>query len=98
MALKVNLAWNPVGPVVWCAEDALVYSNQYRVPEYLPGYFAFGSNGGGELFVFSIEGAAADRQVQMVPAIGMAPEELQCVASSFDEFQGHIGRPFNADA
>ena len=93
-----ELGVEPGWAVVWCAEDALVYSNQYQVPEYLPGYFAFGSNGAGELFVFSIEGGTAERQVQMVPAIGMAPEELQCVASSFGEFQKHIGRPFNADA
>jgi len=92
--LDVEPGW----AVVWRAEDALKFSNQYQVPKYLPGYFAFGSNGGGELFVFAVEGDATERHVHMVPAIGIAPEELQCVAPSFGEFQRHIGRPFNADA
>ena len=86
-ALDIEPGW----AVVWSAEDALTLSNQYGLPEYLPGYFAFGSNGGGELLVFPIDGIAGDRPVFMVPAVGMAISELQQVAESFAQFAAHIG-------
>jgi hypothetical protein len=47
-----ELAVEPGWFQVWRVEEALVASEDYEIPEYLPGYFAFGGNGGGELFVF----------------------------------------------
>jgi hypothetical protein len=78
--------------VVWAAEEAAVASAEYEVPTYLPGYFAFGGNGGGELFVFQLTGSADDRPVFMVPAIGMSPSELLRVAESFAEFESQMGK------
>jgi hypothetical protein len=93
-----DLGAQPGWVVVWPAEEALEATTQYQLPEYLPGYFAFGGNGGGELFVFLIEGTSVDRPVYMVPAIGMAATELQQLAASFEAFKGHIGVVLRADA
>ena len=48
-----DLGVDPGWFVVWPIEEAAVASAEYEVPTYLPGYFAFGGNGGGELFVFA---------------------------------------------
>jgi hypothetical protein len=58
-----------------------VATGEYGLPEYLPGYFAFGGNGGGELFVLPLFGSS--RPVLMVPAIGMAPRYLVKIAEDF---------------
>jgi hypothetical protein len=47
--------------VVWPAEESLVASKEYEVPKYLPGYFAFGSNGGAELLVFRLSPGPASK-------------------------------------
>jgi hypothetical protein len=78
--------------VVWPAEEASVASDEYQLPTYLPGYFAFGGNGGGELFVFQLTRDSEDRPIFMVPAIGMAVAELLPVAKSFFEFQSLMGK------
>jgi hypothetical protein len=78
--------------VVWPAEEATVATSEYEMPEYLPGYFAFGGNGGGELFVFQLSGGSEDRAVFMVPAIGMSVSELRPVAHSFAEFECQMGK------
>ena len=88
-----SLGVEPGWFVVWPAEEALVASTEYEVTEYLPGYFAFGSNGGGELLVFRLVGSS-DSQVFMVPAIGMAASELLSVAESFAVFIGQMGKVF----
>lgn len=93
-----DLGIQPGWVVVWPAEEALEATIEYEMPEYLPGYFAFGGNGGGELFVFLREGHSTDRPVYMVPAIGMAATELRQIALSFEEFQSHIGVVLDADA
>ena len=80
-----ELAVDPGWFQVWSAEEALVASEEYEVPAYLPGYFAFGGNGGGELFVFPLSGL--DRPIFMVPAIGMSPELLVEVAKDFASFE-----------
>jgi hypothetical protein len=86
-----SLGAEPGWFVVWSAEEALVASNEYGVSEYLPGYFAFGSNGGGELLVFHLA-KPTEGQVFMVPAVGMAEPELLSVAGSFAEFTAQMGK------
>ena len=87
-----DLGVEPGWFVVWPAEDAVSFSNEYGVATYLPGYFAFGGNGGGELFVFDLNLAQDDPPVLMVPAVGLAAEEMRLVADSFTEFESHIGK------
>ena len=73
--------------------EVLVATAEYEMSEYLRGYFAFGGNGSGELFVFELQANNADRQVFMVPAIGMAQSDLRPLATSFVEFQSQWERP-----
>jgi hypothetical protein len=80
-----ELALEPGWVQVWPAEEALVASEEYEIPQYLPGYFAFGGNGGGELFVFPLSGAS--RPIFMVPAVGMSREHLIEVATDFASFE-----------
>jgi hypothetical protein len=87
-----DLGVDPGWFVVWPIEEAAVASAEYEVPTYLPGYFAFGGNGGGELFVFELAGGGEDRPVFMVPAIGMSATELRPVSKSFEEFESQMGK------
>lgn len=93
-----DLGVEPGWFVVWPAEEALKATVEYELPVYFPGYFTFGGNGGGELFVFELQHGVADRRVFMVPAIGMAASELRVVASSFVEFQSHMGELLRNEA
>src|SRR5262245_6175594 len=93
-----DLAVDPGWFVVWSAEEALTATDEYELPRYLPGYFSFGGNGGGELFVVPAV-ANKDRQpVYMVPAIGMAARHLKEIASSFSDFAASCGKGWRAGA
>lgn len=81
-----ELSIDPGWFVVWPAETATVATREYQLPEYVPGYFAFGGNGGGELFVLPLDAHDGERAVYMVPAIGMAPDTLVRIAESFSDF------------
>lgn len=50
-----------------------------------PGFVAFASDGGGEVFVFDGEG-----QIYLMPMIGMEPSAAIKIASSWQEFKAHI--------
>ena len=87
-----ELGITPGWCVVWPAEEALVATDEYGLPEFLPGYFAFGGNGGGELFVIRVDKGAEDPVVYMVPAIGMAQDTLVPIASAFEVFREAMGQ------
>ena len=90
-----DLGIHPGWFVIWPAEESLVATRGYQMPEYLPGFFAFGGNGGGELFVLPVNASGEGHPVSMVPAIGMAPDTLREVASSFGEFAAAMGKVWN---
>jgi hypothetical protein len=92
-----DLGVNPGYFVIWPAEEALVATVECEMPDYLPGYFAFGGNGGGEYFVFRLDAGAEDRPVLMVPAIGMEEAVLLPVTTSFAEFVDQLGRTFEEE-
>jgi hypothetical protein len=56
-----------------------------QIEQYAPGFIAFASNGGGEVFVFDKNGA-----VYLLPLIGMEPGEAVKLASSWSELEHHI--------
>jgi len=88
-----------IGPgwfVVWPAAEAVSLSRGYGLPEFLPGFFAFGSDGGGELFVLPLASAGGSRSVYMVPAVGMEQSALVRVTGSFTEFEALMGRASSA--
>ena len=47
-----------IGPnsyaMLWKIDELLRFNREYEVPEYAPGLFLFGSNGGGEAFAFDL--------------------------------------------
>ncbi|MBL0918604.1 MAG: SMI1/KNR4 family protein [Hydrogenophaga sp.] len=62
-------------------------NDDYQLDEYAAGFLAFGSNGGGELYVFDSAGA-----VYVMPEIGMEPGAALLAASNFPEFAKRINR------
>ena len=44
----------PIDPYwfqIWSAEEVLEHNEGYQANKFLPGFFAFGSNGGGEMLL-----------------------------------------------
>ncbi len=72
---------------LWPAADVAELNGSYRIPDFLPGYAGFGSNGGGELLAFAPSGA-----VVMVPFIPMDASEAVEIAPSFIELARVFGR------
>jgi hypothetical protein len=76
--------------VPWRAEDVLLNNGEYKIAEYAPGLFGFGSNGGGECLAFDLRDAGAECIV-MVPFIGMDLKEAIVIAENFDQFALLVG-------
>src|SRR5947199_4788233 len=55
---------------LWPAEEVIISNIEYGIKEWFPGFFGFGSNGGGELFAFDTR-SAPPLKVYMIPFIGM---------------------------
>src|SRR4029453_3043958 len=53
-----DLAVNPGWIAFWPAENIITWNADYEVDKWLPGFFGFGSNGGGELFAFDVRRGA----------------------------------------
>ncbi len=56
-----------------------------EIEKYAPGYVAFASDGGGEVFAFDSMG-----QIFLLPLVGMEPSVATKIASSWQEFKSHI--------
>jgi len=56
-----------------------------EIGKYAPGFFAFASDGGGELLAFDNDG-----KVYSVPLIGMDSKAAVLVANSWSEYVSHI--------
>jgi hypothetical protein len=74
---------------VWPVSEAIARNEKLGTLGNLPGFFAFGSDGNGRLFLFDIrqeDGAA----VCSVPAEKIEPEHVDSLAGSFSEFLQRI--------
>lgn len=80
----------------WPVEQVVDLNRSYEVELNLPGFFGFGSSGGGELFAFDMR-VDGEPQVVMVPFIPMAASEARTVAPSFEELRQHFGRMLSTD-
>lgn len=80
----------------WPADQVVDLNQGYEVELNLPGFFGFGSNGGGEMFAFDMRGDGEPRVV-MGPFIPMAASDARIVAASFDEVEQHLGRTLSAE-
>jgi SMI1 / KNR4 family (SUKH-1) len=73
------------------AEEIVAYNQGYNVEEFLPGYFAIGSNGGGEMLAIRKQDASLC-PVYMVPFIPMAESDAVQIAYDFEMFAMSLGR------
>lgn len=65
-----------------------------EIDKYLPGFFGFGSNGGGELFAFEII-QGEPWKIVMIPFIPMEANEAITIANDFEEFIRAIGNKYD---
>jgi hypothetical protein len=86
-----ELAVAPGWFLFWPAEDVIEFNRGYNLSEYLPGFFGFGSNGGGELLAFDTRNGEP-LAVVMVPFIPLDPSEAVIIAPDFSTFIRAIGR------
>jgi len=86
-----NLGVDPGWFRLWAAERVMEHNSGYGVLQYLPGFLAFGSSGGGELLAFDCRG---DKPwaVVMVPAATLAEEDVIRIARDFAAFADALGR------
>lgn len=78
---------------IWNAEEVIEFGVEYEVPKYAPGFFAIGSNGGGEILAFDTRNGTPWTIVAL-PCIGLEPDAAMTVASSFNEFVAQMGRVY----
>lgn len=82
-ALSVDPGWFQL----WPPAEIEQMNRDYHVQEFVPGFFGFGSNGGGELLAFDSGG-----RVFMIPFVPMSADEAKPVADSWAEFVEGIER------
>jgi hypothetical protein len=87
-----ELALEPGWFQIWPAHDVQVHNTGYRVSDFHPGFWGFGSSGGGVMFAFR-----GDRNAQAtvfgVPFDSIDPKDIRVVAQDFHEFLLALGRP-----
>jgi hypothetical protein len=77
--------------LLWPSTEVLELNKGYEIEEHIPGFFGFGSNGGGELLAFDTRGDKPWKVV-MIPFIPMSEKEAIVIAKDFEEFIKAIGR------
>src|SRR5262249_39128701 len=73
------------------AEDVIEYNRGYNVEEFLHGWFAIGSSGGGEMLVIR-KRDGSPCPVYMVPFIPMAESDAVQIGHDFEMFAMAFGR------
>lgn len=68
--------------VVWPLTELKLLNEQYKVEEYAPEFFIFGSDGGDMAFGFEIKTG----YFYELPFIGMSREESSFISKTFQEF------------
>jgi hypothetical protein len=69
---------------LWRVEELLQGNKDYGVDEYAPGFFIFGSDGGGESFGFDLRSGA--KEVVCIPFIGSGWKDGVRIAPTFTKF------------
>jgi hypothetical protein len=73
------------------AEDVLSYNRDYKVGQFLPGFFAIGSSGGSEMLAIR-KRDGSPCPVYMVPFIPMSECDAVPIAHDFEMFAMALGR------
>lgn len=91
-----DLAVRPGWFQIWPVEEVIALNEGYEVEQNVPGFFGFGSNGGGKLFAFDTRG---DKpwQVVMIPFIPMTVENTIIIAKDFEVFIQAMGHEYEDD-
>ena len=76
---------------LWSSEQIIEHNRGYEIEENIPGFFGFGSSGGGELLAFDTRNGKPWKVV-MIPFIPMSAKEARIIANNFEEFIRAIGR------
>lgn len=88
-----SLGINPGWFQLWATEEVIEWNKDYLIDKYVPGYFGFGSNGGGEFFAFEII-QGEPWKIVMIPYIPMEATEAITIAKNFEEFIRAIGHEY----
>jgi hypothetical protein len=78
---------------IWPAEQVLELNKVYEVDTNVPGFFAFGSNGGGEMLVFDVR-SKQPWSIAMIPFIPMQSDMVKTIALDFEAFVRQMGKKF----
>jgi len=84
-----DLSIEPYWVSFWKAEEVVELNRSYEVAQNIPGFFGFGSNGGGELLAFKVSDSEPF-PIYRVPFIVMAQEDAVLIAQDFETFQGTL--------
>ena len=91
-----SLGINPGWFQLWAVEKVIELNKDYKIEKDLdlPGYFGFGSNGGGEFFAFEM---IQDKpwKIVLIPSISLGANEAITIANGFEEFIRAIGREYD---
>jgi len=90
-----DLAVEPGWISLWPVENVVAHNQGYEVGRYAPGFWGFGSNGGGELLAFDYR-SGPPHPIVAIPFVPLDPAESVSVAPSFGALVEGIGRPMPA--
>jgi SMI1 / KNR4 family (SUKH-1) len=85
-----DLGANPWYIQLWPAGEVLLANRDYEVETNVPGFFAFGSSGGGEMFALDLR-HGQPWPVVMIPFIPMEAKYAKQVAPDFASFRALFG-------
>ena len=74
--------------IIWKLEDLFELNNAYQVPEYAPGIFLFGSDGGGDAYGFDIR--TNDVKIISIPFVGMDINLIKILGADFTSFINYL--------
>lgn len=77
------------------ADEVVAYNDGYKVAEFLPGWFAIGSNGGGEMLAIQ-KRDGSPCPVYMIPFIPMAESDAVQICHDFEMLAMALGRASRA--
>ena len=89
-----NLAVEPGWFQLWPAEKVIEFNEGYEVNKFIPGFFGFGSSGGGEMLALDTREGRPYKVVR-IPFIPMKAELARLVAEDFENFACALGHETN---